>query len=108
MKQSHNKSRARVVVAGASGFVGWPLIHSLARSHSVVAGRETDRREALAGVEWRICDLFNLRDAEGALAGADEAVYFIQDDAGSILLGVASAFEAIELSPVAPLVRTRR
>lgn len=79
MKPSHDKRRARVAIAGASGFVGWPLVHALARSHSVVAlARESDRRDALAGVEWRVCDLFNLRETEGALAGADVAVYLIQ------------------------------
>jgi uncharacterized protein YbjT (DUF2867 family) len=67
-----------VAIAGASGFVGGALVRELAPSRPVIAlARRAGGRAGSAGVEWRACDLFNLRDAERALAGAEVAVYLV-------------------------------
>jgi len=68
----------RVAIAGASGFVGRALVEAIAKERDVIAlARQTKRKAAADGVEWRACDLFNLREAERALAGAEVAVYLV-------------------------------
>lgn len=68
----------RVAIAGASGFVGRALVAKLAATREVIAlARQVEGRVAAPGVEWRASDLFNLRHAETALAGADIAVYLV-------------------------------
>jgi len=70
--------RTRVAIAGASGFVGRALLSALSPSHDVIAlGRRASAEKTTPGLEWRACDLFNLRDAERALAGADVAIYLV-------------------------------
>lgn len=71
--------RPRVVIAGASGFVGRALIPRLAERFDVVAlSRATTSDSANAtGVRWQRCDLFSLRETSEALAGADYAVYLV-------------------------------
>lgn len=70
--------RRRVAIAGATGFVGRALLSQLTASHDVIAlGRSAADQAAQPRVEWRACDLFNLREAEGALAGADVALYLV-------------------------------
>ena len=73
--------RLNVAIAGASGFVGRALVTELVKTHDVIAlGRHAATAEASnarTAVEARSCDLFNLRDAELALAGADVAVYLV-------------------------------
>jgi uncharacterized protein YbjT (DUF2867 family) len=71
-------ARQRVVIAGASGFVGRALVRALSPSYDVIAlARRADGHETPARVEWRACDLFNLAEAEKALTGADIAVYLV-------------------------------
>jgi uncharacterized protein YbjT (DUF2867 family) len=71
--------RPRVVIAGASGFVGRALIPLLASRFDVVALSRATTSEAadLRGVRWQRCDLFSLRKTGLALAGADYAVYLV-------------------------------
>lgn len=71
--------RPRVVVAGASGFIGHALIPRLAERFDVVAlsrARASESPDAV-GVRWQRCDLFSLRETTEALAGADYAVYLV-------------------------------
>ncbi|MFN7989232.1 MAG: NAD(P)H-binding protein [Thermoanaerobaculia bacterium] len=91
--------KLRVVVAGASGFVGQALLPVLARDFDVVAlARDPGRRAAgsPAGVAWRACDLFSLLDAERALEGADLAVYLVHSMLPSARL-VQGSFEDLDL-----------
>ena len=68
------KGALRIAVAGASGFVGTALVQALAGRHRVIAlARSTRGRPETRGVEWRSCDLFNLRAAEAGLEGAEVA-----------------------------------
>lgn len=71
--------RPRIVIAGASGFVGRALIPLLASRFDVVALSRATTSEAAdpRGVRWQRCDLFSLRETALALAGADYAVYLV-------------------------------
>lgn len=71
--------RPRVVVAGASGFIGHALIPRLAERFDVVALSRARSSEGpdVAGVRWQRCDLFSLHETTEALSGADHAVYLV-------------------------------
>lgn len=66
----------KIVVAGASGFVGRKLIERLSQQHQVIA-LSRSRKKSISNIEWRQCDLFSLLDVEKALEGADLAVYLV-------------------------------
>ena len=69
----------RIVVAGASGFVGQALVRALEPGLCNGLGRQSEApvgiRDRLAA--WRRCDLFSLRQVEDALAGAEVGVYLV-------------------------------
>ncbi len=76
----------RVAIAGATGFVGRPLVPALAESHEVIAlgrglGEEAEDEPKAApptpGVTWRRCDLFSLYEAEHALQHTEVAYYLV-------------------------------
>jgi uncharacterized protein YbjT (DUF2867 family) len=73
----------RVVIAGASGFVGRALLHALAPTHEVLAlARSADTSTGgplpgAPGVRWRKCDLFSLEETQAALAGAEVGIYLV-------------------------------
>jgi uncharacterized protein YbjT (DUF2867 family) len=69
--------RLRVVIAGASGFVGRALARALAADFDVVGLSRVERPRGADGIEWRACDLFSLLDTEKALAGADVVFYLV-------------------------------
>lgn len=65
----------KVVIAGASGFVGRALIHEIQKDHQIIGLSRTAQKSET--IEWRSCDLFSLLDAEKGLAGADIAIYLV-------------------------------
>ena len=72
----------RIVIAGATGFVGSELLADLSRDHRVIGltRRAVEGGEAPLdgpGISWRGCDLFSALDTERALEGADVGVYLI-------------------------------
>lgn len=69
-------TRARVVIAGASGFIGQCLTEALLPDYDII-GLARAIKPSTAGLEWRVCDLFSLLQAEKALAGADYAFYLV-------------------------------
>ena len=69
--------RLRVVIAGASGFVGRALARALAADFDVVGLSRVERPRGPDGVEWRACDLFSLLDTEKGVAGADVVFYLV-------------------------------
>ena len=71
--------RTRIAIAGANGFVGRELVLALVRSYDVIAlGRQSGKESAPdGGVVFRRCDLFNLREAEDGLEGAQIAIYLV-------------------------------
>ncbi len=71
-------ARPRIVIAGATGYVGRALVAALVPDHDVIAlTRDARGRTSTETTTWRSCDLFSLRDAEAALAGADAAFYLV-------------------------------
>lgn len=75
-------SRPRVVVAGASGFIGTAVYRALAARHEVVALTRSPARACTPDPEghiaWRQCDLFSARAVAASLEGADFAMYLFQ------------------------------
>ena len=68
--------RPRVVVAGASGFVGRALVGRLAEHFEVIALSRSPR-QSTDGVTWVQADLFSLLDCERAMEGADVVIYLV-------------------------------
>ena len=77
MSAEPKSPRKRIAIAGASGFVGRALIEALRADYDVIALTRAPGRLRSDGVEMRSCDLFNMRDPERALAGADAAFYLV-------------------------------
>ncbi len=74
-----SQARSKVVIAGASGFVGRALAPILARSHHVIGLSRSVREPGDGFSEYRACDLFSLKEAERALQGAEYAVYLVHN-----------------------------
>ena len=70
-----------VVVFGASGTIGRPLLSELAREHDVVAVSRTRRRNA-GKVTWKIADASDRWAVARVLEGAD-VVYYLVHSLGS-------------------------
>ena len=66
----------KIVIAGASGFVGRQLLKVLNTNYEVV-GLSRRTRKSVDGVQWVQCDLFSLLDIEKNLMGADVAIYLV-------------------------------
>lgn len=88
--------RPAVVIAGATGFVGWHLARALGRDHRVVGLSRTPPPEDGSPIEWRACDLFSLRQTEEALRGASQAFYLVHSMLPSARLTQGS-FEDMDL-----------
>jgi len=71
-----NEKKLTVAIAGASGFVGRALIAKLKGSHKIIALSRGPAKNS-DEIEWRQCDLFNLKQAEQGLSGADVVIYLV-------------------------------
>ncbi len=73
--------KARIVIAGATGFIGSALCEELAADYEIVALTRSRARAQLAGtsteVVWRHCDLYSLSELRTALRGADYAIFLV-------------------------------
>jgi uncharacterized protein YbjT (DUF2867 family) len=69
-------TRRRVAIAGASGFIGRAVARALAGRFEVVGIARSVPADADPAA-FRAADLFNLREAEHALEGADVALYLV-------------------------------
>ena len=90
--------RPKVVIAGATGFVGSHLARRLRdRFHVVGLSRSAPKgHTAAVADEWRSADLFSLKDAEAALAGVQIAYYLVHSMMPSARL-TQGAFENLDL-----------
>ena len=70
-----------VVVFGASGTIGRPLLAELAREHDVVAVSRTQRPDA-GDVTWKTADATDRRSVARVVEGAD-VVYYLVHSLGS-------------------------
>ncbi len=71
----------KVVVFGASGTIGSPLLTELARAHDVVAISRNEQRHG-GDVEWKTADANDRNAVERVLDGA-EVVYYLVHSLGS-------------------------
>ncbi|OWA33869.1 NmrA family protein [Saccharibacillus sp. O16] len=72
------KERPKVILTGASGYIGHNLMRKLKEDYDIIAlSRHGDSREDEEHVEWRSCDFYSMDDALKALQGADYAFYLI-------------------------------
>ncbi|TNE47607.1 MAG: NAD-dependent epimerase/dehydratase family protein [Deltaproteobacteria bacterium] len=68
----------KVVVAGATGFVGEKLLQEQKEDLSWVGLSRRDlTHNSTEQVEWRTCDLFSMLDAEQAVMGAKYGIYLV-------------------------------
>ncbi|MGB8332144.1 MAG: NAD(P)H-binding protein [Polyangiales bacterium] len=72
-------AKPRLIVAGASGFVGKALAPLLAERFHVVGLSRSERDGGDGFAEYRRCDLFSLKQAEQALADGEYAVYLVHN-----------------------------
>ncbi len=69
----------KVLIAGASGFIGMALIERLLRNENleIVALSRHVQKSNHPRVIWKKCDLFSLKDISEAMDGCDEAYYLV-------------------------------
>jgi uncharacterized protein YbjT (DUF2867 family) len=74
-------TRARIAVAGTSGFIGRAVCEALAKRFEVVALTRSMARggEEVPGVTLHPCDHYSRKELEAALQGVDYAVYLIHN-----------------------------
>lgn len=74
-------TKKRVVMAGATGFVGTRLREALRESYDLIcltrSAASLAMQRSRPGETWRQCDLFSVLELEEALAGADYAIYLV-------------------------------
>ncbi|MBP9088911.1 MAG: NAD(P)H-binding protein, partial [Kofleriaceae bacterium] len=86
-----------VALTGASGFIGGALANALRERFAVRGvGRGTTAPAGVNVDAWQRADLFNLKEAEQALAGADVAIYLVHSMMPSARLTQAT-FEDLDL-----------
>jgi len=71
--------KPRLIIAGASGFIGKALAPLLAERFEVVGLSRSQRAGGNGFTQYRKCDLFSLKDAERALEGGEYAVYLVHN-----------------------------
>ncbi|MFP5459157.1 MAG: NAD-dependent epimerase/dehydratase family protein [Bacteriovoracia bacterium] len=70
---------SRILVAGASGFIGKALLTRLEQEPELTVVALSRQRPKLghARLEWRQADLFSLKDITEAMQGCDQVVYLV-------------------------------
>ena len=71
--------KPKVVIAGASGFVGQALAPALRERFHVIGLSRSAHTPGDGFDEHRACDLFSLKQAEQALEGVEYAVYLVHN-----------------------------
>ncbi|WP_046212573.1 NAD-dependent epimerase/dehydratase family protein [Paenibacillus wulumuqiensis] len=75
---SFTTHRPRIVLTGATGYIGHNMLNQLVRDYDVIALSRHNREEHNSEhVEWRACDLFSMSAADECLEGADYAIYLV-------------------------------
>ncbi|WP_172252623.1 NAD(P)H-binding protein [Saccharibacillus deserti] len=72
------QERPKVILTGASGYIGHNLMQKLKEDYDVIAlSRHGSSHEDEEHAEWRSCDFYSMDDALESLHGADYAFYLI-------------------------------
>jgi len=74
-----SEDKPRLIIAGASGFVGKALAPLLADRFHLVGLSRSERAGGNGFAEHRKCDLFSLKQAERALEGCEYAIYLVHN-----------------------------
>lgn len=82
----------RVVIAGASGFIGKNLINELLdkTDYEIIALSRSEKDSHNPRLSWKKCDLFSVKEIEDASVGADVAYYLVHSMQPSARLDQAS------------------
>jgi nucleoside-diphosphate-sugar epimerase len=69
----------KIVIAGASGFIGYKLIDALLAEtdYNIVALSRSNKDSDNPRLEWKKCDLFSVLQLEEALSGCDYSYYLV-------------------------------
>jgi uncharacterized protein YbjT (DUF2867 family) len=69
----------KILIAGASGFIGRALIDSLLQEEDIeiVALSRANRESHHPRLSWKKCDLFSLKDISLAMDGCEESYYLV-------------------------------
>ena len=90
----------KIAIAGATGFVGRSLSEQLAYKYQILALSRNPLPESLATLprmQWRQCDLHNLKQVELSLEEADVAIYLIHSMLPNLRLNQGT-FDDFDLS----------
>ena len=86
--------KPKVVIAGATGFIGRHLATKLSARYDVIGlTRLPKPRSSDSVTEWRSCDLLSLKAAENALEGAEIAFYLVHSMMPSARLSQGSFWD---------------
>ncbi len=78
-------SAMKIVIAGASGYVGHALIAELLKSHTdveIVALSRSQKKSDDPKIVWKACDLFSLKSLEQAVPKDIDAAYYLVHSMG--------------------------
>lgn len=68
----------KVLLTGASGYIGRNLMAQLKEDHQIIAvSRNIDNKEDEENIEWRKADLYSQLDIEEAMEGVHTAIYLV-------------------------------
>lgn len=69
----------KILIAGASGFIGHALIEKLLEDESleIVGLSRRERKSHHPRITWKKCDLFSLKDINEAMIGCESAYYLV-------------------------------
>lgn len=85
----------KILIAGASGFIGAALIERLLQDETLelVALSRSDRQSHHPRLSWKRCDLFSLKDLNEAMAGCEQACYLVHSMLPSADLAQGSFYD---------------
>lgn len=69
----------KILIAGASGFIGRALIDRLLQSDEIeIVGLSREKRQSHhPRLQWKKCDLFSLKDITDSMSGCESAYYLV-------------------------------
>lgn len=85
----------KILIAGASGFIGHALIEELLKSEDIqiVGLSRSVRQSHHPRLIWKKCDLFSLKDIMEGMEGCDEAYYLVHSMLPSASLSQGSFYD---------------
>jgi nucleoside-diphosphate-sugar epimerase len=85
----------KVLIAGASGFIGKALIEVLLQQEhiEIVALSRKTRESHHPRLQWKRCDLFSMKDIHEAMRGCEQAYYLVHSMLPSATLSQGSFYD---------------